>query len=409
MRRSWPGPIALTFVLLCFAFAIAACGGSKVTVGNLAQSEAEQTLVRAAVVPMVAADSAPTASIPTGTPTSAPSNQSFTIHFIDVGQGDAMLVTVNGYRLLVDGGPSKERLRTRLQSLGITDIDAILVTNPDADHIRGLIEALAMFQVETSYASLSTNTTQVYGELQSAIATEPGIQKVTLTRGATIPVGGLQLQVLHPATVTGDRNDDSLVLRLSCGTVDVLLMGDATTSSEASMLAAGLIPDVEVVKAGHHGSRTSSGQAFIAAAKPEYVVFTAGLNSQYGHPHAEVVARFQAAGAQVISTDTSTGDDTQLMTSNCATYSFAMVGGGGIAAVATRTAATFTPAATRTDTPTVVAEFSVPVCYVAGQNSCNCSNFTTHAWAQWFHNTYDPADVNRLDADLDGVACESLP
>lgn len=145
MKQRWPGFIALTAGPLCFAFALAACGGAQGTVGNVAQSDAERTLVRASVVPMVAADSAPTASVPPTAAIEPP--PPLTIHFLDVGQGDAILVTMNGRRLLVDGGPSRERLRTRLQALGVTDIDAILVTNPDADHIRGLIEALSMFQV----------------------------------------------------------------------------------------------------------------------------------------------------------------------------------------------------------------------------------------------------------------------
>ncbi|MEO8538126.1 MAG: MBL fold metallo-hydrolase [bacterium] len=260
-------------------------------------------------VPMIAADA-------------AKSSNSFAIDFLDVGQGDAILVSANGQRLLVDGGPSRDRLRDRVQSLGVTDIDAILVTNPDADHIRGLIEAFALFQVETFYASASTNPSATYSELLAAAASEPGIKIVTLSRGATVPLGGLQLNVLHPQTISGDRNDDSIAMRLSCGKVAVLLMGDATTTSEAEMIKAGLIGKVDVVKAGHHGSRTSSGDAFVNAAKPSYVVFSAGRDNSYGHPHPEVVARYQAAGAQAIYTDTTAADDTVVMSSDCLTVTF---------------------------------------------------------------------------------------
>ena len=279
--------------------------------------------------------------------------QSLTIHFLDVGQGDAILVTMNGRRLLVDGGPSRERLRTRLQTLGVTDIDAILVTNPDADHIRGLIEALSMFQVETFYSSASTNPSATYSELLAAVAAEPGIQRVTLSRGAAVPLGGIQLDVLHPLEISGDRNDDSIALRLTCGSVTVLLMGDSTTTSEASMLGAGLVPKADVVKAGHHGSRTSSGEPFVNAARPAYVVFSAGRDSQFGHPHAEVVARYQAAGAQAVYTDTTPGDDTPVLKSDCQTYSISAPPSGSSTVTPLPTAtATATATATPTSTPT---------------------------------------------------------
>ena len=268
-----------------------------------------------------------------------------TIQFLDVGQGDAILVTVDGRRLLVDGGPSGDRLQQRLQSLGITDIDAILVTNPDADHIRGLIEALAMFQVETFYSSGSTNPSATYAELLAAVAMEPGVQVVTLVRGEFVPLGGVQLDVLHPLTISGDRNDDSLALRLTCENVTVLLMGDATTTSEASMLAARLVPKADVVKAGHHGSRTSSGEPFVEAARPAYVVFSAGRDSQYGHPHAEVVARYLAAGAQAVYTDSTPDDDTAVLTSDCQTYAVSgrAVGGAAVTPVRGGPAASPTP------------------------------------------------------------------
>ena len=287
MKRRHALPLALAAVALLFsAWASVGCGESKPAVPGLVEPA-----------------------------------QSLTIHFLDVGQGDAMLITMNGRRLLVDGGPSRERLRTRLQTLGVTDIDAILVTNPDADHIRGLIEALSMFQVETFYSSASTNPSATYSELLAAVAAEPGIQRVTLSRGSAVPLGGIDVEVLHPLEISGDRNDDSVALRLTCGSVTVLLMGDSTTTSEASMLGAGLVAKADVVKAGHHGSRTSSGETFVNAAKPAYVVFSAGRDSQFGHPHAEVVARYQAAGAQAVSTDITPDDDTPVLKSDCQTYS----------------------------------------------------------------------------------------
>jgi beta-lactamase superfamily II metal-dependent hydrolase len=140
-----------------------------------------------AYLPQVAADSA------VGT-------TGFEVIFIDVGQGDATLITVGGQRLLIDGGRSKTTIKTRLQALGITDLDAIVATHPDADHIGGLTEVLAMYTVERIYLNGGTSTSQTFAEFMLAVNAE-GAQVTTLSRGQTIPLGGLQISVLHPAAV----------------------------------------------------------------------------------------------------------------------------------------------------------------------------------------------------------------
>lgn len=331
----------------------------------------------------------------------------FTIHFLDVGQGDAILVSAGGQRLLIDGGPSRERLRTRLQALGITDIDAIAISNPDADHIRGLIEALAMFNVERVYTSGSSHTTDTYNDLQAAIAAEPGIQVVRLARGDVLTLGGLALNVLHPDLLSGDRNRDSLTLRLTCGSVDVLLMGDATAASEQAMLAAGLVFDIEVLKAGHHGSNTSSSQPFLDVARPEHAVFSAGRTNQYGHPHPDVVSRLTALGATLVYTDTTEWDDTNLLTSNCATYSFTTVGSGQVPAAAptrtptpSSTAGTATPTRTPTLSPSCDPNYT-GACVPPYPPDVNCGDIP----AKNFRRV--GGDPHGLDGDNDGIACEN--
>ena len=262
------------------------------------------------------------------TPTSAEATTTstegtgFTIAFIDVGQGDATLVIAsNGETLLIDGGRSKERIRDRLERLGVNDIDAIAATHPDADHIAGLLEALDLFEIERVYMNGGTSTSQTFADLMSAIDLE-GSTTAVMSSGATIPLGDLLISVLHPGALTGDSNVDSLVVQITCGTVDVLLTGDAEIPSENAMLSAGTLVDVDVLKAGHHGSNTSNSVAFLDVVKPEVVVISAGLDNQYGHPHQEVMDRFAALGASVIRTDTTDEDDTVLLTSDCTTYQF---------------------------------------------------------------------------------------
>ena len=246
----------------------------------------------------------------------------FTIAFIDVGQGDATLVIANnGETLLIDGGRSKERIRDRLDRLGVGDLDAVAATHPDADHIAGLLEALDLFVVERIYLNGGTSASQTFADLLAAIELELSAVTV-LASGDTIPLGDLEITVLHPNTLTGDSNVDSLVIQISCGTVEVLLTGDAEVPSENAMLNAGTLSDVDVLKAGHHGSNTSNSVAFLDVVKPEVVVISAGLDNQYGHPHQEVIDRFAALGASVIRTDTTDEDDTVIMTSDCSTYGF---------------------------------------------------------------------------------------
>ena len=279
--------------------------------------------------PVPAATPEPTASpeptaTPEPTPTSTPLAESlstgFRIDFIDVGQGDATLITADtGETLLIDGGRSKARIRQRLQSMGIDDLDAIAMTHPDADHIAGLVEVLSMYQIETIYLNGGESDSKTFATFMTDVSSE-NAQVLTLSRGDVIKLGALELQVVHPGPLSGDSNEDSMVLLLDCGEVEVLLTGDAETPSEDSMLAAGVLQDIDVLKVGHHGSRTSTSQAFLDALAPEFGVISAGLNNQYDHPHTEVTDRLDQAGVQIFMTDTTDGVDTVVLTSDCQTF-----------------------------------------------------------------------------------------
>jgi beta-lactamase superfamily II metal-dependent hydrolase len=249
----------------------------------------------------------------------------FTIHFIDVEQGDATLIVAStGETLLVDGGRSKDRIRDRLERLGIEDLDAIAMTHPDADHIAGLVEALALYRIERVYLNGGETDTKTYENLVSGIEGE-GAQVSTVSRGDNnnvIPLGDLNIRVLHPGELTGDSNVDSMVLLVSCGQVEALLMADAEAESEEEMIQAGVLVEVEVLKVGHHGSDTSTTQAFLDLVKPEVGVISAGLENSYGHPHQEVVDRLEASSVEIIVTDTSEADDTVTLETDCQDYGF---------------------------------------------------------------------------------------
>jgi len=262
-----------------------------------------------------------TPETPTQEPTPVPA---FTVQFFDVGQGDATLVTVNGHRLLIDGGRSSSTVVQRLQSAGVTSLDAVVATHPDADHVGGLAAVLGAFQVERVYVNGDPSETRTYDEFLTAAAAEPGAQVVILSRGQLVPLGGLLLSVLNPPSPSGDTNNDSIVLKLSCGAVSVLFTGDAEAPAEQSIILAGLATRVNVLKVGHHGSNTASSAGFVQALQPEVAVISAGRTNAYGHPAPEALARLTAVGALFEYTDTSAGDDSVTMTSDCATYWFSM-------------------------------------------------------------------------------------
>jgi len=330
---------------------------------------------------------------PTATPTPTP--ETLTVHFIDVGQGDAILVDRGDTDVLVDGGPASAAVLAYLQAQGVSDIDLLVATHPHADHIGGLADVLAQHQVSEVWVNGDTATSQTYQGFAAAVAAE-GATVREVTRGYATQMDGLDLAVLHPTSQrTGDPNEDSVVIRLTCGQVSVLLTGDATNDSEAAMLAAGLVLDSDVLKVGHHGSSTSTGAAFLAAVTPRDAVISVGAGNTYGHPTQETLDRLSAAGATVYRTDL---DGTVVLTSDCNTYTLTTSGPGPTPTPAPTAAPTVTP----TSTPAPSA------CGPCAATDCNCDDFGTQAQAQACLSAY-PGDPFNLDGDNDGVACESLP
>jgi beta-lactamase superfamily II metal-dependent hydrolase len=316
-----------------------------------------------------------------------------TVHFIDVGQGDAILIDKGDTDILVDGGPTSADVLAYLQGQGIADIDFLVATHPHADHIGGLADVLAQYQVNEIWVNGDTATSQTYQNFAAAVAAE-GATVREPTRGYSTQIDGLDIAVLNPSQLTGDPNEDSVVFRLTCGKVSVLLTGDATSDSEASMLATGLALDSDVLKVGHHGSSTSTSTAFLAAVTPEDAVISVGAGNTYGHPAQDTLDRLAAVGATAYRTDE---NGTVVLTSDCNTYSITTSG----------------PAVTPTITPIPSPKTPTPTsleaaCGPCAATDCNCSDFDTQAEAQACLNA-DPTDPFNLDGDNDGTPCESLP
>jgi competence protein ComEC len=225
-----------------------------------------------------------------------------TVHFIDVGQGDSILLDLGDTEVLIDGGDKSPGVVSYLNHYVNGSLEVMVATHPHADHIGGLIGVLDAFKVDEIWLNGDTSTSATYSQFMSAVNSE-GAEVQVARRGDTIHTGNLTFNVLNPANLGSDTNDNSIVLSLSYGQVDFLFTGDAQQEAEASMLAAGIVPDVDILKVGHHGSRTASSMQFLQVAKPEYAIYMAGEGNSYGHPHQETLIALSEVGAKIYGTD----------------------------------------------------------------------------------------------------------
>lgn len=228
----------------------------------------------------------------------------FEAHFIDVGQGDStLLVTPNGKTVLIDGGKESEaaQLIQHLTDLGIQTIDLMVATHPDADHIGGLVPVLEQFEVKKVVDSGKPHTTQTYMDYL-ALIDQKNIPFEIAQEGSFLNVdSAVTIKVLNSLEESSDTNDSSVVLKVSYDESDFLLTGDADAEIEAEMMAEGYNLDSEVLKVGHHGSDTSTSQAFLEAVDPIIAAVSVGDNS-YGHPAPTVMDRLTSYGVDLYTT-----------------------------------------------------------------------------------------------------------
>jgi len=239
-----------------------------------------------------------------------PATPELKVSFLDVGQGDSILIEgPTGIEMLVDGGKDRSAVRELPKVMGPFDrsIDLMVATHPDADHIGGLPDVLSRYQVSTIVESGREGDSSFVDRLNNAVPREKGLVQVLARSGMRIHLGdGAYADVLHPGNNVAklpDTNDASIVLRVVYGDTEFMLTGDAPSWVEDRLVNEydeALRSDI--LKAGHHGSKTSTNAAFLEAVNPDIVVVSAGKNNSYGHPHEDVVTRIFASGAALIST-----------------------------------------------------------------------------------------------------------
>lgn len=235
----------------------------------------------------------------------AASGSGLAVHFIDVGQGDSILASSEGHYMLIDAGENDQAdtVISYLKQQGVTKLDYVIGTHPHSDHIGGLDKVIDTFAVEKVMLPPVEHTTQTFEDVLDSIASK-GLKITKPVPGDSYDLGGASFTVLSPVKdYDGDLNNWSVGVRLTYGSSSFVMCGDAESEAEADIIGSGALLKADVLKAGHHGSRTSTSDAFLKKADPDWVVIQCGKGNSYGHPHEETLEKLKKAGCQVLRTD----------------------------------------------------------------------------------------------------------
>ena len=279
------------------AAVLLALGGARLL--GLAPA-AHPTIPQAARVAGAPAGSAPGAATASAALTHS-SDSVLRITFLDVGQGDAVLLRApEGQTALVDAGPRD--VVPLLRQMGVERIDLLVATHPHADHIGGMAQVIESLPVRFYMDNGDPHTTQPYQRLLAALDGRPDITYLEATP-RTISLGSAEIEVLPllPRGTTG-HNDRSVALVVRFGDFKAFLSGDSEVRQLNHLVGLAAVPDVMLLKAAHHGSDNGFTAEFLRVARPEVVVISVGRNG-YGHPRPAALAAYSAAGATVFRTD----------------------------------------------------------------------------------------------------------
>lgn len=227
-----------------------------------------------------------------------------TVHYIDIGQGDATLITCGDASMLIDAGDNDKgtAVQLYLQKQGISKLDYMIGTHPDSDHIGGMDVIITKFDCDTVMMPDYSKDTATYRDVIDAM-TYKNYKNTLPVVGDTYQLGSATFTVIAPNKSYSDPNNSSIGIILTHGDKRFLFTGDAETEAEADIIANGIDIRCDVYHVGHHGSNTSSSIGLLDAARPEYAVISCGEGNSYGHPRAETLINLRERNIKVYRTD----------------------------------------------------------------------------------------------------------
>jgi competence protein ComEC len=233
------------------------------------------------------------------------------VEVLDVGQGDAIFIeTPNDYQILIDGGPDKKILTELGKVMGFWDreIDAVVLTHPHSDHVAGLVEVLRRYRINHVYLSGVIHTSNDYLTFLELIR-DNNINTTEVSETFVLELDNeIDFEFLYPIkSFSGLRvknlNNTSIVNRLVYGDTAMLLMGDLEQEGEEDLLLSGRDISAQILKAGHHGSATSSHLEFLEAVDPDLAILSCGTGNSFGHPSGRTTSRMERLGIDILRTD----------------------------------------------------------------------------------------------------------
>lgn len=232
----------------------------------------------------------------------APNN--LLIHYIDVGQGDAILVQSGSKSLLIDSGPDNKKSVNYLKSQGVNNLDYVVATHPHDDHIGSMDKIINNFNVFSLYAPKVTNNTESYKDMINALNSKD--HKIISARpGIKIDLGNnIICSIISPINnYYKELNNYSVVIKISYNNTSFLFMGDAETYNEEEMAKEGYNLKADVLKIGHHGSKSSTSDAFLSEVQPKIAIISSGKDNEYGHPDNKTLNKLKEKNISIYRTD----------------------------------------------------------------------------------------------------------
>ncbi|MBU3189421.1 ComEC/Rec2 family competence protein [Clostridium bowmanii] len=256
-----------------------------------------------------------------GKKTNSTLNGNLKVHFINVGQADSILIQQGSKFMLIDAGNNGDGklVKNYLLQQGVKKLDYVIGTHPHEDHMGGLDYIINDFNIGKIFLPKATSTTKTFGDVVAAIKNK-GMKATVPSPGETFNLGSAKCTILAPnSTKYKDLNNYSVVVKLEFGNNSFILTGDAEDISESEILQKGFNIKADVLKVGHHGSRSSTSDEFLAKVNPKYAIISTEKGNDYGHPHKETMDKLKNKNIPVYRTDEL---GTIIATSNGKTISF---------------------------------------------------------------------------------------